>query len=409
MKGNAIVGQSGGPTATINATLAGVIRGALNNAKINKIYGMFNGIEGLLEENIKELNDIFKKEENLKLLEYTPAASLGSCRLKLPDPNEKESSYKTIFKILSKKNIKYFFYIGGNDSMDTVKKLSSYAGKNNIEINVVGIPKTIDNDLNCTDHSPGYGSAAKYIATTIQELSLDTAAYNQKSVLIVEIMGRDTGWLTASAVLPRLNGDENNGADLIYLPEVAFDNDRFISDIERQFEKKLHIIVAISEGIRYANGKYVCETDELRETDKFGNTWLAGSANVLKRLVKEKLKCKVRALELNTQQRCGGHIASLCDITESVEIGKKAVETAVSGKTGVMMTFNRISNTPYKTEIKYEDVNSIANTVKKIPENFITSENNNVTNECLEYILPLISGEPNKLYRNGIPVYFKII
>ncbi|MCL2775193.1 MAG: diphosphate--fructose-6-phosphate 1-phosphotransferase [Oscillospiraceae bacterium] len=236
MSQNAVVGQSGGPTAAINATLVGSIRESLQNTDINKIYGMLNGIEGLLDGNIKILNDIFEKEEDLRLLEHTPSAALGSCRLKLPDSNENENIYKKIFEILSEKDIKYFFYVGGNDSMDTVKKLSDYAEKNNIDLKVIGVPKTIDNDLNGTDHSPGYGSAAKYIATTIRELSIDNAVYSQKSVLIIEIMGRDTGWLTASSTLPRLGGDGNNGADLLYLPEAAFDSEKYISDIEKQFE-----------------------------------------------------------------------------------------------------------------------------------------------------------------------------
>jgi 6-phosphofructokinase 1 len=368
---------------------------------------MINGIEGLLAENLKVLNDIFKEEENLKLLENTPAAALGSCRLKLPDSSEDKNTYEKIFRILSEKNIKYFFYIGGNDSMDTVKKLSSYVRQTGLDVKIIGVPKTIDNDLSGTDHSPGYGSAAKYIAASIRELSLDNAVYTPKSVLIAEIMGRDAGWLTAAAALPRLTGG-NGGADLVYLPEVEFDSDRFIADIEKRFEKRTNVVIAVSEGIKYGDGTYVCETNEKRETDIFGNTWLTGSANVLKRLVRERLKCKVRAVELNTQQRCAGHMASLCDISEAVEIGKRAVETAVSGKSGVMMTFTRISTEPYKAEIDYKDITGIANKARKVPLEYITPEKNNVTDECLEYILPLILGEPDITYKNGLPFYFRL-
>ena len=291
--------------------------------------------------------------------------------------------------------------------MDTVKKLSSYANKNNTDVKIIGVPKTIDNDLSGTDHCPGYGSAAKYIAATIQELCHDNAVYTQKSVLIVEIMGRDAGWLTASAALPRLNGGK--APNLVYLPEIEFSDERFLTDIEKEFGTKSNIVIAVSEGIKYANGKYVCETNEKRETDIFGHTWLTGVANVLKRLVRDRFKCKVRAVELNTQQRCAGHITSLCDITESVEIGKKAVETAVSGRSGVMMTYKRISTKPYKTEISHEDINSIANAIRKVPERYITPGKNNVTDECLEYILPLIAGEPDISYMNGLPVYFDLI
>ena len=417
INGNAIIGQSGGPTAAINATLSGVIRGALQNENIDIIYGMCNGIVGLLSGNTKILNDFFAKEENLRLLENTPAAALGSCRVRLPDlldvsdlkdNTENKDIYETIFRILAEKNIKYFFYIGGNDSMDTVKKLSSYADKNEIDVKIVGVPKTIDNDLSGTDHSPGYGSAAKYIASTIQELSLDNAVYAQKSALIVEIMGRDAGWLTASAALPRLCGAKNNAADLVYLPEVAFDNERFIADIEKQFEKKSNIVVAVSEGVKYANGVYVCEKCEKLDTDIFGHANLSGTANILKRLVRKRLNCKVRAVELNTSQRCAAHMSSLCDITEAIEIGKRAAETAVAGKSGVMMTFNRISTKPYKTEIRYESIKNIANTVGKVPEKYITPEKNNVTDECLEYILPLILGEPDIIYKNGLPLYLTL-
>lgn len=411
-KGNAIVGQSGGPTAAINATLSGVIQGAIENGDIGEIYGMCNGIAGLLSKRIVNLRERFADSGELRLLENTPAAALGSCRVKLPnaDTDENRKVYEQIFDIFTEKDIKYFFYIGGNDSMDTVKKLSSYAKKYKASspVKIIGVPKTIDNDLSDTDHAPGYGSAAKYIASTVQEVSLDNAVYNQKSVLIVEIMGRDAGWLTAAAALPRLCGNKGRAADLLYLPETEFDSERFIEDIKNQLIKKPNIVVAVSEGIKYSDGTYVCEMKEKHETDIFGHLWLSGTANVLKQLLREKLNCKIRAVELNTPQRCAGHISSLCDITEAVMIGKKAVEAAAEGKSGVMMTFRRVQNQPYKIEIGCEDIANIANAIRKVPDIYITPEKNNVTDECLEYILPLIMGEPDIIYKNGLPEYFKL-
>ena len=408
MIGNAIIGQSGGPTAAINATLSGVIRGALQSADIDKIFGMINGIEGLLDGKVKILNDIFDNESNLKLLENTPAAALGSCRLKLPDVNsglQKDiGTYKKIFDFLTEKNIKYFFYIGGNDSMDTVKKLNCYAQNHNINIKIVGVPKTIDNDLACTDHSPGYGSAAKYIAAAMQEICHDNAIYDLKSIVITEIMGRDAGWLTAAAALPRLNGGKS--PDLLYLPEVAFSDERFFADIEREFNKKSDIVIAVSEGIKYADGRYVCETCENHKTDIFGHKQLTGTANRLKYITQGKFNCKVRAIELNTLQRCASHMASLCDIAESIKIGQTAVEAALAGRTGIMMTFDRISSQPYQIAIEYENIEDIANKIKPVPLEYINETYNNVTDECLKYIRPLIIGEPEILYKNGLPMFF---
>ena len=410
MSKNAIVGQSGGPTAAINATLAGVIRGTFENAKIDKIYGMINGIQGFLDGNIIVLNEIFKNGEDLDLLKNTPAAALGSCRLKLPDVDSNIKSdiqiYEKIFKSLAEKNIGYLFYIGGNDSMDTVKKLSFYAVKNNININIAGVPKTIDNDLNGTDHAPGYGSAAKYIAATMQEICYDNAIYPIKSVVIAEIMGRDAGWLTAAAALPRLYGGKS--PDLLYLPECGFSDEQFISDIEKELEKSPNIVVAVSEGVKYFDGAYVCETVN-HETDIFGHKQLSGTANHLKYIVKEKFGCKVRAIELNTPQRCASHIASLCDIDESEQIGFKAVETAaIKEKNGIMMIFKRISSNPYIIDIGYENIANTANKIKTVPPEYINAERNNVTDGCLEYIAPLIIGEPEIIYDNGIPKFFSL-
>ena len=413
MSKNIIVGQSGGPTAAINATLAGIIRRALQSTNIDKIYGMINGMYGFLNGNIKILNGIFEDEYNLALLKNTPSTALGSCRLKLPDVNSDNKddieTYKKIFDLLFEKNIKYFFYIGGNDSMDTVKKLSRYAEKNGIEdIKIIGVPKTIDNDLICTDHTPGYGSAAKYIATTMQEICHDNEIYPIKSVVIVEIMGRDSGWLTAAAALPRLYGGKT--PNLLYLPEVEFSKDKFIADIERELENKSNIVIAVSEGIKYADGRYICEDDENHETDIFGHKQLSGTATRLEYTLRKTIKCKVRAIELNTPQRCASHIASLCDLNESEKIGVEAVKAAESGKSGVMMIFKRISSEsePYKIAVEYEKIENIANKIKTVPLEYINKAKNNITDECLKYIAPLIIGEPDMIYQNGVPKFFSL-
>jgi 6-phosphofructokinase 1 len=426
LTGNAIVGQSGGPTAAINATLSGVIRGVLENCGIQKIYGMINGIEGLLNNNIKDLNGLGLTEENLRLLENTPAAALGSCRRKLPDLSDSggEAVYVKIFDIFEEKNIKFVFYIGGNDSMDTVKKLSAYAYKIGSDVKIIGVPKTIDNDLYGTDHSPGYGSAAKYIAATLQEICHDNAIYPIQSVVITEIMGRDAGWLTAAAGLPGLNGGKS--PNLLYLPEVSFSDEKFLADIEREFERSDNLVIAVSEGIKYSDGRYVCDAEADSDKnnkdnrnnghDMFGHAQLSGVAGKLIHLVKERFGCKVRAVELNIPQRCASHIASQCDLSEAVQIGKSAVEAAVSGKTGVMMVFVRDISNPanpkaynsYKVKIECENINNIANVIKTVPLEYINAERNGVTDECLQYILPLIAGEPKLTYQNGIPKFFEI-
>ena len=405
LTGNAIVGQSGGPTTAINATLSGVIRGATKSEAIEKLYGMQYGIEGFLQEKLVDLSYLFNDEEALRILESTPASALGSCRKRLPKISDKKETYEQIFDIFKKYNIRYFFYIGGNDSMDTVAKLSEYSKMCDYEIRIIGVPKTIDNDLIITDHTPGFGSAAKYISTTIKEIACDTAVYTVDAVTIIEIMGRDAGWLTASAGLPKYYGSE--GADLIYLPEVYFDDDEFISSIKQLLANKPNIVVAVSEGIRYKNGKYVGERTQSGSTDAFGHKYLAGTAKALEQLVKEKLGCKVRSVELNLPQRCASHIASDTDITESVKIGSYGVECAENGESGKMMIFVR-KGEEYDVELSCEPVEKIANQVKLVPRSYINKEGNNVTNECVEYIAPLIQGERSIKYENGLPVHFKI-
>nr|MBE6545612.1 6-phosphofructokinase [Oscillospiraceae bacterium] len=404
LKGNAVVGQSGGPTAAINSTLAGVIRGAKEAEKqgvIKTLYGMRNGIEGLLEEKLIDLTDFFDSEDKLRTLETTPAAALGSCRKKMKSPEDDPETYERLIDIFRKYDIRYFFYIGGNDSMDTVSKLSAYAAEQEYELRVIGVPKTIDNDLMATDHTPGFGSAAKYVAITMKEILRDISVYNMKAVTIVEIMGRDAGWLTASAALTKLSGGV--APDLIYLPECAFDPEAFLSSINEIQKKQPAVLVAISEGIKFADGRYVGEGLGGRKVDAFGHVALSGAGKVLEQLVKEKLGCKVRSIELNLPQRCASHTASATDIAESSGVGFAAVRAAVSGKTGVMMTIDRIPSEDYLVSFGSANIAEIANEVKRVPLEYINAEGNGVTDECINYLSPLIQGEIRIEYENGLP------
>lgn len=404
--GNAIVGQSGGPTSAINATLAGIIRGASQCDKIKKLYGMKNGIEGFLNEKIVDLSYLFDDEDKLSLLETTPASALGSCRKKLPNLDTPSDVFEKIFQIFKKYNVKYFFYIGGNDSMDTVYKLSEYAKIVSYEIRIIGVPKTIDNDLLCTDHTPGYGSAAKFIATAVSEIATDCAVYNVKAVTIVEAMGRDAGWLTCAAALAKeYNG---MGADLIYLPECPFYDNEFLSAIEKCFETHPNVVVVVSEGIRYENGEYVGASNQNGMVDVFGHRYLAGTAKNLEALVKREIGCKVRSVELNLLQRCSAHILSATDIDESVAIGKRAIEVALDGQSAVMLAFVRGSSENYEVEISCVPVEKVANKVKYVPMSFINSERNNVTKECIDYISPLVLGEKQIKYENGVPMHIRL-
>ena len=407
--GNAIVGQSGGPTAAINATLAGVIRGVLENVHggtIPTLYGMRNGVEGLLKEDIVNLSELFADADKIKILEQTPAAALGSCRKKLPKIDEGRDTYEKLIEIFKKYDIRYFFYIGGNDSMDTVAKLSEYTKECDYEMRVIGVPKTIDNDLVVTDHTPGFASAAKYIATTVTECIRDCAVYKTKAVTVIEIMGRDAGWLTASAGIPRAFGGET--PDLIYLPERAFDKEEFFEDLRALLDKKPNVVVAVSEGIRFADGTYVCEGFGIASTDVFGHKQLSGTGKALEYAIKAELGCKVRSVELNIVQRCASHIASRVDIEESVRVGRAAIKAASEGVTRQMMTIERISTEPYEVEISHRDVSEIANKVKHVPTEFINERGNHITDECARYLLPLIRGELDVKYENGIPKHIII-
>ena len=409
LHGNAVVGQSGGPTAAINATLAGVIRGAIEakgQGIIDTLYGMRNGIEGFLSENLVNLTELFANEEDIKTLELTPAAALGSCRKKMKTPEDDPETYERLFEIFKKYDIRYFFYIGGNDSMDTVLKLSRYAADHDYEMRVVGVPKTVDNDLMVTDHTPGFGSAAKYVAVTMKEILRDVSVYTTKAVTIVEVMGRDAGWLTAASGLTKLSGGLS--PDLIYLPECAFDPEAFLASITEIQKNHPAVLVAVSEGIKFTDGRYVGEGLGGRKIDAFGHVALSGAGKVLEELVKERIGCKVRSIELNLPQRCAAHLASFTDITESVGVGSAAVKSAVDGKTGVMMTINRAEGDNYSVYYDSADISGIANGVKGVPRKFINAECNGVTDECINYLAPLILGEVNPIYENGLPKHIVI-
>ncbi len=402
MKRNLIVGQSGGPTAVINSSLAGVIDYSLKQEKIGTVYGMINGIEGLLENKIMNLSATFgSNPSEINRLKLTPAMYLGSCRYKLKDDGEE---YKRIIDILNKLDVGYFIYIGGNDSMDTVKKLADYTLSHSIDIKVVGIPKTIDNDLNGIDHSPGFASAAKYVASAVKAVSYDTSIYNVKSVHIIEVMGRDAGWLAASSVLAR--GEGNTAPHLVYLPEVEFSVSRFLDDVKAKLSEYNSIIVVVSEGIKDKNGEYISSKSD--KVDEFGHSMLSGAGSYLKGVIENEIGCKVRALELSVLQRSAGHITSLTDVEEAFNLAIVAVKSALQGKTGVFSTLHRISDLPYSVEYSTEEIGIVANTEKTVPISWISESKNDVTEEMVRYLKPLIEGVVQTPYRNGMPDYIDI-
>lgn len=404
--GNILVAQSGGPTAAINATLAGVLKGAFKDTEAEKVLGSLNGIEGVLTENFKDMS-AFKDDMAFRLLKQTPSSYLGSCRKKLPTLEEDEATYIKIFEVFKKHNITKFFYIGGNDSMDTVNKLSIYAKEKGIDITVAGVPKTIDNDLCHTDHTPGFGSAAKFVANSIKQLALDTGVYKMKSVVILEIMGRNAGWLTAAAALA--NDSENTYTDIVALPEVAFDTEAFLKKVEKTAEEKGTVMIALSEGIKDKNGAYVGEALSKRAAadDKFNHAVLGGVGRIVETLVNTELGIKTRTIELSTLQRCFSALASNTDIEESVLCGEKAYEIASSGKTGFMAGFKRLSDKPYKIEIDSFPAGDVANFEKKIPSTMIAEDNFSVTKEFFTYASPLIEGEVPVIYENGVIKFAK--
>ena len=403
MKKNVIVGQSGGPTAVINASLYGVVYEALmQKEQIGTVYGMINGIEGFLADTIMDMNSVEQSGE-LELIKTTPGSFLGSCRYKLPE-DLKDDVYPLLFKKFEEYSIGYFFYIGGNDSMDTVSKLSRYAAISGSEICFIGIPKTIDNDLVLTDHTPGFGSAAKYVASTVREIAIDASVYdNKKSVTILEIMGRHAGWLTAASVLARKF--ENDNPVLIYLPESAFNTDTFIEDVKKALEHTSNLVVCVSEGINDGNGTFICELASDVGVDTFGHKMLTGSGKYLENLVKEKLGVKVRSIELNVNQRCSSSMISATDQEEAIQAGISGVHFALDGITGKMIAFHRTEGADYSINYVPEDVNLICNQEKTVPPEWITGNGSDIGQAFIDYALPLIQGIVNVPEENGLPKF----
>lgn len=403
MKGNVIVGQSGGPTAAINSSLAGVYRTAKDRGA-KKVYGMLHGIQGLLEERYIDLSEHIKTDLDIELLKRTPAAYLGSCRYKLPEIHQNKEVYEKIFEILDKLDIEAFIYIGGNDSMDTIKKLSDYAIVTGKRTKFVGCPKTIDNDLALTDHTPGYGSAAKYIGTSVKEIIRDgfCLEYSNGVVTIVEIMGRNAGWLTGAAALAK--GEDCPGPDLIYLPEIPFDIDDFKKRIKELLKKKGSVVVAVSEGIKLKDGRYVCELGSSVEfVDAFGHKQLSGTASYLASFVAGECGCKTRSIELSTLQRAASHCASRVDILEAFQVGGAAVKAADEGDSGMMVVIERFSDDPYQSGTAVKDVHKIANDERVVPRNWVNKDGTYVTDDFITYVRPLIQGDVAPIMVDGIP------
>jgi ATP-dependent phosphofructokinase / diphosphate-dependent phosphofructokinase len=403
LKGACIFGQSGGPTSVINASAAGVIEEALKQEAITHVYGASHGIRGILDD---VLYDMEKEDPyELHLLKTTPSSALGSVRYKLKHFDEDETDYKRILEIFKKYNVRYFFYNGGNDSMDTCNKISKYMQKVGYECRVMGVPKTIDNDLFGTDHCPGFGSAAKYIATSTMEIYHDARVYDSGMVTILEVMGRNAGWLTAATALAAHFG---SGPDLIYLPEITFNLEKFLEDVSTIYKRTGKVIVAVSEGIKDKDGKYVAELVANLSKDSFGHSQLGGTASILANLVKNKIGCKVRSIEFSLLQRCAAHCASLTDVNESYLAGQSAVQYAVAGKSDYMVAFERASGKDYSCQVKLINLTDVANTESKIPQNWIHEEGNFVTQDFVDYALPLIQGESSPPFEKGLPRFAKL-
>lgn len=398
LKGACVFGQSGGPTSVINASACGVFQEALKSEAITNVYGASHGIRGILDDVLYDM----RKEDpyEIELLKTTPSSALGSVRYKLKHFDEDETDYKRILEIFQKYDIRYFFYNGGNDSMDTCNKISKYLQKVNYPCKVMGVPKTIDNDLYGTDHCPGFGSAAKYIATSTMEIYHDARVYDTGMVTILEVMGRNAGWLTASTALASHLG---SGPDLIYLPEVIFDIPTFLEDVLRVYEKSKKVIVAVSEGIKDKEGVYIAQSAAKLSQDSFGHAQLGGTASILANLVKNEIGCKVRGIEFSLLQRCAAHIASQTDVNEAYLAGQTAVKMAIEGKTDYMVAFERKSEAPYQCDIRLINLTDVANTENKIPRNWINEAGNFVTQSFIDYALPLIQGESRPVFENGLP------
>ena len=402
MKGNVVVGQSGGPTAVINSSVAGVYAAA-KKLGVNKVYGMVHGIEGFLQDKICDLDEYLADEAGIELLKRTPSAFLGSCRFKMPKIEGHEDVYEKIFEIMEKHDIECLFYCGGNDSMDTVKMLSDYAAEHGKSQRFVGVPKTIDNDLPITDHCPGYGSAAKYIATSMKEIIRDNSSFGvqKPTVCIVEIMGRNAGWLTAAAALSR--GSDCEGPDAIYLPERVFDMDAFMAKVKELAATKSSVVIAVSEGVHIADGRYVCELGREVAVDAFGHKQMSGTAVMLANKIAAETGLKTRAIEFSTLQRAATHLASLTDINEAFQVGHDAVAAANAGKTGMMITLDRNGDDPYQCGTSAYDIHAIANVERKVPDEWITADGTDLTDDYEKYARPLIMGELTPLYVNGTP------
>ena len=402
LTGACIIGQSGGPTAVINASAQGVIQTALKTPCITQVLGAAHGIKGVLEDKLYDMAQ--EDPAELDLMKYTPSSALGSCRYKLADPDVDDTDYQRILEIFKKYNVRYFFYNGGNDSMDTCNKISKYMQKVGYECRIMGVPKTIDNDLNGTDHCPGFASAAKYIATSCAEVWQDAHVYDTGMVTIIEIMGRHAGWLAGSAALASLTGC---GPDLVYLPETDFDMDRFFSDVKAVYDKTGKCMVAVSEGIHYADGTFVSEA-KTSATDGFGHAQLGGLASMLAETVKQKLGAKVRGIELSLLQRCGSHLASKTDVEEAYLAGQAAVEAAAEGFTDKMVAFQCTRDGSYACKTVLEPLNIVANFEKKVPRAWINEAGNGVTQEFIDYVLPLIQGETDAPKENALPRFARL-
>ena len=403
LKGACIIGQSGGPTAVINASAQGVIQTALAAGQITKVYGAAHGIKGVLGDQLYDMGQ--EDPAELDLMKFTPSSALGSCRYKLADPDKDDTDYKRILEIFKKYDVRYFFYNGGNDSMDTCNKISKYMQKVGYPCNIMGVPKTIDNDLSGTDHCPGYASAAKYIATSCMEIYQDARVYDTGMVAIVEIMGRHAGWLAGAAGLATWAG---SGPDLVYLPEVDFDMDKFLADVKAVYEKTGNCLVAVSEGIHYADGTFVSEA-KTSATDGFGHAQLGGLAAMLADVVKKEMGVKVRGIELSLLQRCGSHLASRTDVEEAYGVGKAAVEAAVAGQTDYMVGLDCTRDAQgYHCQTKLVPLTEAANTERKVPREWINAEGNGVTQAFIDYALPLIQGEMDRPLENGLPRFARL-
>ncbi len=403
MAKNAIVGQSGGPTSVINASLAGVFESCKRRGA-GKVYGMLHGVQGLLERKVVDLSGKFPTAMDIELLKRTPSSYLGSCRYKLPDWDtpEGEPVYEKLFNLLNALDIGYFFYIGGNDSMDTIGKLADYGAHVGSDIRFMGVPKTIDNDLMVTDHTPGYGSAAKYIGVVMKEIIRDATVYGTNYVTIVEIMGRNAGWLTAAAALAK--AEDCEGVDMICLPEIPFNVDRFVEKVRRMQALKPSVVIAVSEGVKLEDGRYVCElADDVHAVDAFGHKALTGTARFLANTVARTLDTKTRSIELSTLQRCAGHITSRTDITEAYQVGGAAAKAAFEGHTGEMVALKRISNAPYQCTTELHPISEVANLEKKVPLEWVNETRTGMLEPFISYALPLIQAELTPIYVEGLP------